>query len=357
VNALPLNGASVVSAYSGCGGLDIGFRIAGFEPVWANDIDEVALETYRRTLGDHTVPGNITNVDWPGQGSADLVIGGPPCQGFSVAGKMNPDDPRSTHVDRFLDLVEHVDPRGFVMENVKSLATSSRWSAVRAQLQERAQGSLRYRTSLITLNAADFGVPQRRERMFFIGLRDAVPPEQLRPTVQAHQTVGEALRQLPTYGALGNSTRCTAGITPAKRPILRPSAFRGSLLFNGNGRPLHLDSTAPTLPASMGGNATPILDQREFDTGEESWVASYHRRLIEGGKPLKRVPKHLRRITVEEAARLQGFPLEMRFAGTLSAKYRQIGNAVPAPLACAVALAVARLMGLESPTMPKALAA
>jgi DNA (cytosine-5)-methyltransferase 1 len=349
VKALPLNGAKVVSAYSGCGGLDIGFRIAGFEPIWANDVDEVALETYGRTLGSHTEPGDIRQVEWPDPRAAALVIGGPPCQGFSVAGKMNPHDPRSAHVDTFLDLVEHVEPDGFVMENVKSLATSARWTAVREQLKARAEEELRYHTSLLTLNAADFGTPQRRERMFFIGLRDAFPSEALTPTVPAHTTVGEALRQLPGYGEPGNDTFCTAGITPAKRPVLRPSAFKGSLLFNGNGRPLNLKSTAPTLPASMGGNATPILDQLEFDTGAESWIVNYHRRLLDSRKPLKKVPKHLRRVTVEEAAQLQGFPLEMEFAGTTSAKYRQIGNAVPPPLAYAVACAVAELMGVELP--------
>lgn len=337
----------MVSAYSGCGGLDIGFRIAGFEPIWANDIDAVALETYRRILGNHAAPGDITEVEWPHPGSAALVIGGPPCQGFSVAGKMNPHDPRSAHVDRFLDLVEHVGPYGFVMENVKSLATSSRWTVLRDHLQTRAEG-LRYRTSLLTLNAADFGVPQRRERMFLMGLRDGVPPTRIRPTASVHRTVREAFQQLPAYGDAGNDTFCTAGITPAKRPVLRPTAFRGSLLFNGNGRPLHLDSTAPTLPASMGGNATPIIDQHEYETGAESWVASYHRRLLKGGRPLRKVPSYLRRITVEEAAHLQGFPMAMEFAGTASAKYRQIGNAVPPPLGYAVARAVARLMGLES---------
>src|SRR5262249_43169003 len=129
--------------------------------------------------------------------------------------------------------------------------------------------------------------------------------------------------------------------TPAKRPVIRPSAYRGSLLFNGNGRPLLLDGLAPTLPASMGGNATPIVDQREIETGEESWLVRYHRRLVSAGRPLRRAPAHIRRITVEEAAALQTFPANMEWHGTRLARFRQIGNAVPPRLARDVALAVA----------------
>src|SRR5437763_1750547 len=110
IASAPRNGLTFASAYAGCGGMDIGFRLAGFTPVWSNELDPVAAATYRAVLGEHLVVGDIDDVAWPDAGSADLVIGGPPCQGFSVAGKMNPDDPRSRHVERFLDLVEHVHP-------------------------------------------------------------------------------------------------------------------------------------------------------------------------------------------------------------------------------------------------------
>jgi DNA (cytosine-5)-methyltransferase 1 len=256
----PLAGATFVSVYSGCGGMDIGFRLAGLEPVWANEIDAQAAATYRATLGGHMVEGDIDSVVWPGRGSADVVIGGPPCQGFSVAGRMDPADPRSRHVNRFMDIVEHVAPQAFAMENVKALAVSRRWGSIRERLKERAD-ELGYRTQLLVLNAADFRVPQRRERMFLIGMRGDEPPASIPPTCDEPVTVRQALAHLPVFGEPGNHSRCTAGITPAKRPVLRPSAFKGSLLFNGNGRVLELDSTAPTLPASMSGNGTPIIDQ------------------------------------------------------------------------------------------------
>jgi len=107
----------------------------------------------------------------------------------------------------------------------------------------------------------------------------------------------------------------------------------------------------------MGGNATPIIDQHELETGEESWVVGYHARLQRGGAPLRRVPKHLRRVTVEEAAQLQGFPLGTQFAGSAIARYRQIGNSVPPPLAYAVAMAVAEALGVVPGTLLQPVAA
>lgn len=119
---------------------------------------------------------------------------------------------------------------------------------------------------------------------------------------------------------------------------MRPTADKGGLLFNGSGRPLCLDGAAKTLPASMGGNATPIVDQDELAHGASPWVVEYHARLAAGEPPLS--TGRMRRITVEEAAALQTFPQGMTFKGPQVAQYRQIGNAVPPNLAFHVALAV-----------------
>ena len=338
-----------VSVYSGCGGLDIGFRWAGFEPIWANDIDRVALETYQSVLPGHpAVAGDISTLaDRPSVGDADVVIGGPPCQGFSVAGRMDPTDPRSRHVWTFLDVVEEVRPRAFVMENVKALAMNRRWTGLLDGLMTRAE-DLGFEPRLYVLNAADFGVPQARERMFLVGIRPGegthVVPEA--HTAMCQPTLRTALRSLPPYGQTGNDTICAAKITIAKAPVLRRSPWAG-MLFNGAGRPMNLDRPAPTLPASMGGNKTPIIDQAQLDTGAEPWVVNYHAHLWRGGTPRKRVPGRLRRITVEEAAAIQTFPARMRWAGPQSARYRQIGNAVPPELAYQVALALRNALGLD----------
>jgi DNA (cytosine-5)-methyltransferase 1 len=334
-----------VSVYSGAGGLDLGFVQAGFESVWANDMDPYACATFERNLGHHSAVGDVRSLEIPGKGEVDLVIGGPPCQGFSVAGHMDPDDPRSQHVLYFLAIVNHIQPRAFVMENVKALAVNRRWAPVRASLQADAE-LLGYRTTLLLLNASHYGVPQARERMFLVGIRDGgeVIPE---PTTAGQPpTVGETLRALPAYGTPGNDKLCTAIITPAARPVLRRSPYAG-MLFNGKGRCLNLDAPASTLPASMGGNRTPVIDQEQLENGGPAWIESYHAHLWDGGEPIDAIPPRLRRLTVQEAAALQTFPADWEFDGPQSAQFRQIGNAVPPELARHVALAVRR--ALDSP--------
>lgn len=328
-----------VSLYTGCGGLDLGFHAAGFSTIWANDIDPFALETYANELRRKGSPlpeihcGDISSKPLPAPGSAEVVIGGPPCQGFSVAGRMNPNDPRSRQVWEFFRVVAHVRPRAFVMENVKALATNTRWQGTIQALEAKGE-ELGYRTRLLILNAADHGVAQLRERMFLVGIKDALMPTPAGK--KQRKTVRQALKQLPAYGEPGNDAICKAIVTAAKTPVLRKSPFAG-MLFNGQGRPIDLEATAPTLPASMGGNRTPILDQESLENGSEPWVVSYHANLMSGGEITNRVPKRLRRLTVQEAACLQGFPIGMSFAGSQCTKFRQIGNSVPPALSEAVA--------------------
>jgi DNA (cytosine-5)-methyltransferase 1 len=243
-------------------------------------------------------------------------------------------------VHHYLDVVEQLEPRAFCMENVKALYASPRWQPVRDALLQRAR-ELEYQVDLVLLNAADYGVPQARERMFLIGVRGGKPRCPVPTTKHDPPTVRDALGALPEFGTPGNETTSPAKVVPATKPVMRPTAHKGSLLFNGSGRPLLLDGTAQTLPASMGGNATPIVDQDELADGAEPWVVEYHRHLSEGGKPYKRAPKRMRRITVEEAAALQTFPAGWIWRGPRGGQYRQVGNAVPPALARSVAISMA----------------
>ena len=330
---------SALSLYSGAGGLDLGFKRADVDLLWAIDNDPSAIDTYRLHVDSRAVCGDVLRVEPPPQLQPDIVIGGPPCQGFSVIGRMDPRDPRSEHVFHFLDVVDRYKPAAFVMENVKALGASPRWAGLRDQLLERAK-AMGYTPRIFILNASHFDVPQARERMFLIGLRGGTPSEPEATTKESPPTVRQALTKLPPFGQPGNDSACTARVVPARFPVMRPSAHKGSLLFNGSGRPLDLDAPAKTLPASMSGNATPIIDQDELEHGAEPWVVEYHARLLAGGRPRKTAPRRMRRITVEEAAALQTFPQSTRFAGRRVAQYRQIGNAVPPNLAYAVARAV-----------------
>ncbi len=328
---------NAVSLYTGAGGMDIGFYRAGFNIIWANDIDKYATETYKNLFPNHEVrTGSLLDQKLPDSKNVDLVIGGPPCQGFSVAGKMDPNDPRSQHVWNFMGVVEKLRPRAFVMENVKALALNSRWSNLINNL-EKESIKLGYKTKLLLLNAAHFGVPQLRERMFLVGVREGNIELPKPITKNKYLTLRETISQLPDYGQSGNSGICTAKITPAKNPILRKSPYAG-MLFNGQGRPLNLNMPALTLPASMGGNRTPIIDQEQLINGMlEPWVVRYHKLLMNGGAPLKEVPESLRRLTIEEAAVIQTFPKDMEFKGTSTNRFKQIGNAVPPELAFHVA--------------------
>jgi DNA (cytosine-5)-methyltransferase 1 len=249
---------------------------------------------------------------------------------------MDPDDPRSSLTWELVRFVRALQPQAFVMENVKALAVSPRWETVRGRLLG-AFGGLGYTVVTHVLDARRYGVPQGRERVFFVGTRAGLPPvSSVPPTGERPQTAGEVFRALPRPGTRPNLGVCKAKVVPARKPVLRRSPFAG-MLFNGQGRPIDLESTVNTLPASMGGNRTPIVDEEELRSGQSSWVIEYHARLMRGEPPLTAAPARLRRITVTEAALLQTFPAEFVFEGSQHAQYTQIGNALPPALAHAVA--------------------
>jgi len=341
-----------VSLFCGAGGMDVGFTKAGVNVVWANEMDADAASTYinnnpKTVLRQADIKTVKKDLHILAQKDIDLVFGGPPCQGFSVAGKMNPDDDRSKLIWEFFDVVRILKPSVFVMENVKALGELQKWQPVRDRLVETAN-DMGYSCFFRVLNSADYGVPQKRERVFFIGFIDA-PDEveylfskAIRNCVQPRLVLRDCLSKLPPAGSYGNPITCTAKISVAISPVMRKSPYAG-MMFNGLGRPLDLDNQANTLPASMGGNKTPILDELLLgDPKAENWIADYHKRLWNGGASLTEsaVPAHIRRITLVEAAAIQTFPDGYVFDGEKSSIYRQIGNAVPCNLAEAVAKAV-----------------
>src|SRR5690606_1644457 len=161
----------------------------------------------------------------------------------------------------FVRVIEKLRPSAFVMENVKALATLSRWSAFRFELIQ-ALGALGYSMHLEVLKATDFDVPQKRERMFLVGLRSG-GAKAFSAFIKHHRhqapTVRKALAHLDPAGTGNNQRICNAEISLAANPIMRRSPYAG-MIFNGAGRPIEIDGYALTLPASMGGNKTPIID-------------------------------------------------------------------------------------------------
>lgn len=333
---------NAVSLFSGAGGMDVGFKAAGFTVVAANEIDKSACMTFRANHPTTQLIEGDIDLHLSALGSfnnIDVVFGGPPCQGFSVAGKMNPDDPRSKLIFSFCSVVENLQPRAFVMENVKALACLEKFEGIRAALMARFKKA-GYSVSMHVLNAKDFGVPQSRERVFFIGFKQAANIsntcfDQYKKTAPI---LREILTPLGRPGSIKNQRICNAKVTIAAKPVMRKSPYAG-MMFNGQGRPLNPDGWSNTLPASMGGNRTPIIDDDHLYNNQPSWIESYHNHLMSGGSPLciKEAPPRLRRLTVDEAALIQTFPSDYNFVGTPSKVYAQIGNAVPCLLAKAVA--------------------
>ena len=335
----------VLSVFSGAGGLDFGFYKSGFEIVFANDIYADAVETYKLNIGTHIVCDDIKNIYnkiLKFSGNVDVIIGGPPCQGFSVAGKMDPEDKRSQMIWEYVNIIELIRPKIFIMENVKALGTLSKWGAVRNKVLVKLR-RLGYSTSFIVLNSSDYGVPQSRERVIFVGFYNNlsnIPDLEkiLAPFKEKAKTVREVLSVLDVAGTGNNTEICKAKITLTDKPVLRKSPYAG-MLFNGLGRPVRINGYCATLPASMGGNKTPIIDTDELYNNASSWVEEYHIN-ITNGKTIpeyKLAPKRLRRLTVREAAIIQTFPLGFNFFGSQSSKYTQIGNAVPCELGYKIA--------------------
>lgn len=334
-----------ISLFSGAGGLDVGFKRAGFDIVWANDFDKDACETYKRNIGTHIQYGDIDHLKYElfnQYREVDVVLGGPPCQGFSVAGKMDIHDPRSKHIWTFAEIVEKLQPQAFIMENVKALGQLKKWKPLRNELLQKFRNA-GYMTHHIIVNASEFNVPQSRERVFFIGFKGnaSIIPDlkaMLTPYESNSPTVREALGVLDKAGTGNNKSLCKAKITIAKNPVMRKSPYAG-MLFNGLGRPVKIDGYCATLPASMGGNKTPIIDEEALYNEKENWVEYYHKNILKGEEPLpyQVAPRRLRRLTIEEAAILQTFPIDYQFSGSQSSIFKQIGNAVSCNLAYAIA--------------------
>ena len=344
IRTLSTNTVNTISLFSGAGGLDIGAIEAGARIMWANDKMKDACESYSTNIGTHIHQGDINDYmeALKGyKGKARLVIGGPPCQGFSVAGKMDKDDERSKLVWSYAQVVEAVEPQAFIMENVKALGANKRWEGVRNELVSRLRAA-GYSVGLCILNASDFNVPQARERIFIIGFKGNPMDEldinaMLRPYMKKAQTVREALAVLDMAGHGNNKSTCNAKITLTQNPVLRKSPYAG-MLFNGLGRPVKIDGYCATLPASMGGNKTPIIDENALYKHSRPWIEEYHARLMQDPTIAKHeeAPCFLRRLTVDEARVLQTFPIGYKFCGSQSSQYTQIGNAVPCNLAKAV---------------------
>ncbi|HXW82181.1 MAG TPA: DNA cytosine methyltransferase, partial [Acidimicrobiales bacterium] len=248
-------GLPTVDLFAGAGGLSLGLEAAGFRPIAAIESDRAASATYRAWHpGAEVIEADMATVDFEAfRGRFALVAGGPPCQPFSVGGKrLAAIDPRNG-IPQFLRAVAQIQPTAVLMENVAGLAASTK----RAYLESILVGleEIGYSTAWRVLQAADYGVPQKRERLFLVGSRDGrfvfPPPTHGADAPLPHPVAGSVIDPYRPVGELN-----PAIVTYARRPSLRPGPYHGHL-YNGGGRPIELSEPAPTMLASMGGNKTP----------------------------------------------------------------------------------------------------
>ena len=300
---------TVVSLFSGAGGMDVGFTRAGFDVVFANDFDPAAVKSYRQNVGEHIIPGDITAISDDKFPAADVVVGGFPCQGFSHANTgRRAADPRNMLYRQYLRALKVVKPKYFVAENVKgilSLEGGRIFKKIKADF-----AACGYECTHAVLNAADYGAPQVRERVFIIGTRKDLGEIPSFPPEATHARDG--VDGKTPWLSVSRALRCLPLPLP-ECPIPNHQTYSFfKLKFNGylGNRRIDPDKPAPTVTA-------------RGDT--------------RGGVVVLHHPSNKRRMSVRELATVQGFPLDFEFCGNQSDAYRQIGNAVPPPLAEAVA--------------------
>jgi len=292
----------VASLFSGAGGLDLGFKKAGFQIVWANDNDSDAVDTYIKNIGDHCVLADIEKLNLKEIPQVDGIIGGFPCQGFSVANTQRAvDDSRNTLYKSFVKAVKVGQPKFFLAENVKGILSLGGGAVFKYIIKDFEKAG--YKCTYALVNAADYGVPQSRQRVLILGIRKDLFVDDLvwppKPTHENKQiSVGDALADVPN---------------PDKPNKLKNHVYsQFKLKFNGYISNRHVDPNKPS----------PTITAR----GDHK-----------GGAMIIHHPSNKRRMTCREVAIVQGFPNSFEFIGSMTSVYKQIGNAVPPPLAYAAA--------------------
>jgi DNA (cytosine-5)-methyltransferase 1 len=356
----------LVDLFAGCGGLTRGFLDVNLDPdvrseyhaIAAVEADRTAAATYAANFGrDHLRAIKIEDWDPDDIPSADVVIGGPPCQGFSNLGKRDPSDPRNVLWREYARTLQRIRPDYFVIENVAAFFRSPEWDLLQAETEH---GTLtRYRLQAYVLNAAEFGVPQVRKRAVVIGSRRDCPPVPDPVGEFARQparfvTVGEALADLPAY-VPPDAVQLPQG-TFELDGIEFPGAFKTTQLHVT--RNLTEVSQRRIAAIPLGGNRLDIPDEllapcwRKHRSGSMDVMGRLrsHQPSVtirtefmkpEKGRYLH--PTQNRPITHAEAALLQTFPLDFQWCGSKVAIARQIGNAVPVLLARELGRAIARM--------------
>lgn len=361
-----------IDLFCGAGGASCGMHQAGVDVVAAVDQNEQALETHEENLPGETINHDLADVDLSilPETDVDWVHGSPPCQGFSTAkGERDDEDPRNSLVFSFIEWVEELQPKVVTMENVTGMTTitSNFMDSVDAAYRDAG-----YHPKWCVLNAADYGVPQTRKRVFYVAIREDIETPSRwfpKPTHAECATTtldGRQLDEWRTVGeAIGDLQTKNQGVTgeSAGRHADSPSGTvgtKGNVYARTDGgsvenhepeelsdkaveylerderhlkkhRPNEFDKPSRTVPANLHKGVPYGLVEVPDDVAESPscTVSASRPYLLERGHGEHIADRSIRRLTVRESARLQSFPDWFEFGGTKTSQYKQVGNAVP----------------------------
>ncbi|MBQ8046619.1 MAG: DNA cytosine methyltransferase [Prevotella sp.] len=321
----------IVSLFSGCGGLDLGFEQVGYTTVWANDFKHEACETFAHHFGNVIVEGDIEQIDPYTDRSipdCDIILGGFPCQDFSIIWKRpGLQGERGSLYKSLLRFIDAKHPMAFVAENVKGLLTANKGKAIRQIIEDFQSLNPGYLIKPHLYNFADYGVPQFRERVLIVGIRldtgfNFVHPQPTHGNGECllpYYTAGEALEGVENVPLNNEHLRTTE----------RTRHIIGMIPEGGNYTDIPQDS-----PYYVHGMISHVYRRIKRDEPAKTIIAAGG-----GGTWGYHYPEP-RPLTNRERARLQSFPDDFRFFGSTTEVRRQIGNAVPPVGVHAVATAL-----------------
>ena len=332
---------NIVSLFAGCGGLDLGFKKAGFNIVWANEFDKTIHDTYRfnhpNTILNTSDIRTLTSEDIP---DCDGIIGGPPCQAWSEGGKqLGIKDPRGQLFLDYIRIINYKKPKFFVIENVQGILNDKHKNSLSDFINKLREAG--YRISYELLNAADYKIPQDRFRVIFIGIRNDLSNQYVFPN--AVSPVPITLRQ-----AIGDITEppryyCDNRVVENNPNRMNHDVYTGpyDTKYMARNRVRGWDETSYTMQA-LAKNAP-----QHPQAPKMAYISSSQRVFAKGFEHL------YRRLSVRECARIQTFPDNFRFIyDDVKDGYKMVGNAVPPRLAWYIALqmkkAFSDIMSLEA---------
>lgn len=322
---------NIISLFSGAGGLDLGFKNAGFEIVVANEYDKSIWETYEKNHSTPLIKGDIRKINSDEflkvSKTIDGIIGGPPCQSWSEAGALRGiSDDRGKLFFEFIRLLEDIQPKFFVAENVSGMMSKRHLEAVQNIINLFGNAGIGYDVFIQTLNASDYGVPQDRKRVFYVGFRKDLQvkfefPTPLKTKISLKDSIFD-LQNTATPALEKNKSHGD------KLAVLNHEYFIGdfSTIFMSRNRVRTWEQQSFTIQA--GARHAPIHPQAPvmINVGKDKF------QFVEDKEEL------YRRLSVRECARIQTFPDDFKFYyNSLADAYKMIGNAVPVKLAEAIA--------------------